>query len=59
MKTLSYRGLIIEGEKGVWMNLKGGGGGVLNTGEWSDTVSKMSHHMKKGVEWEENWTREI
>ena len=29
--------------------------GVLTTREWCDPVRKISHHMKKGVEWGENW----
>ena len=26
---------------------------------WCDPISKMSHHIKKGVEWGRDWTPEV
>jgi len=31
----------------------------MRTGEWCDPVIKMSHEMKKRVDWGGDWAREV
>ena len=33
--------------------------GLLTVRERCNPISKMSHHMKKGVEWGGDWAREV
>ena len=45
--------------KGIMEEFESRRRGMLITGEWCDPVSKIWHHMKKGVEWLGDWAWQV